>query len=852
MSSEVTAPNNLPVYQLSLEEAVKLYQNWKLSFFPLIHGDKKPLAKLLPEGSWKPFQERPPNEEEVNRWLGYAKEEPVNLAVVCGKISEGLIVIDFENEKAFKDFIGKVKQLEGDPLNYAIGSTWIVKTGRGYHVYLKLPYGPEVRTKPKLKEGVDIKGEGGYVVAPPSLHPSGATYTFIVNNPKNSLPQPINEADWRKLLRILGGEEEIRVAPTGRRLDDSLTLKIVETLRPAYQEGSRDLIVLFLSGWLRKVGVNYDTARRLIELLAEKDEEKQHRLYVLDRTYGLRGNPPTLEEMKGRTGLQEVLEEVVGEEKALEILRGLEEALGVSSPFKDTVFELLDYDKQLYALANLRKGVIARARRTGEGLRYRERVAVIAPLEVTVYENPLGGPRRFKVRYEGLKTLTIGPAYIDDHIAALRLEGLVYSSRLINDILPAILNAYIKKGKATVVHDIDKPGFFYMEGELKLVNYELRKASLEELKEALELLTLLAETWYEPVEDKFATVIKWAIEAPFHYAYKQSHPGIWKQNLFLIGDSRTGKTTLARIGLKIWGLDRRHEKSGGSIDTVARLGQVLSTSTFPVLINEPGGALAKEEVVEVIKAATEGLVARGKFIHGSYQEIPALASLILTSNRPLPLDDALRRRFKIIRFYYSEKIPEEAARRFEEKIIPELEKLSALGPWIWKLTKEDPQLLDNPEELLRRLYETVDLKPPPWIQLEYREPSEEELEESLIESVRSFIVSAVNETYSRYVKKIVAGVEYKDVTEASLEERLKTVAVNDLLPWLIRRGDEYIITTTILEELKKRGIEVVSLKSLADMLRWEYSQAKIGGRKGWVIRIPENDLYSFLSEHNLI
>ena len=51
---------------------------------------------------------------------------------------------------------------------------------------------------------------------------------------------------------------------------------------------------MYLSGWLRKANIAYDSAKRIVELLAENDEERDKRLYVLDRTFGLRGNPPVL------------------------------------------------------------------------------------------------------------------------------------------------------------------------------------------------------------------------------------------------------------------------------------------------------------------------------------------------------------------------------------------------------------------------------------------------------------------------------------------------------------------------------------------------------------------------------
>lgn len=846
-----------PVYELTLEEAIELYRNWRLSFFPLVHGEKRPLAKLLPEGSWKPYQERHPTEEEVNRWLEHAKREPINLAIVCGKVSEGLVVIDFESEEAFKDFIGKVERLEGD-LKYAISNTWIVKTGRGYHVYLKLPYGPEVRTKPKLREGVDVKGEGGYVVAPPSLHPSGATYTFIINDPKNTIPQPISEADWIRLLKILSGEEAaLKVAPTGRRLDESLILRIVEALRPAYREGFRDLIVFYLAGWLRKAGVDHESARKVVELLAEGDEERESRLYVVDRTYGLRGHPPSEEEMKGKTGLQEVLEEAVGEGKALEILRFLEEALGVSSPYRDAVFEILDYDKQLYALANLRKGLMVTARRTESGFKYKDRVAAVAPVEVIVYEDPLGGGRKFKVRYEGetlQRGLLVGPAKIHDHIVTLKAEGLVERAKLIEDVLTAILNAFIKKGRAKVVHEIDKPGFFYIDGEIKLLNHEFKSYGREEKVAALQLLDELAY-WYgfeseeRCVVDRYVAVLKWGVKAPFHYAFKQMKPGRWLPNIYLHGPTGVSKTTLGKIVLKMWGLpELRFTKGGSSIDTVPRLGEVLSQTTFPILIIEPHGAFRNEDVREVIKSATESLVARGRFYHGVYQEIPALAPLIVTSNKPLPPDDALRRRFDpILRFYRSEQVPREVAMRFENKVLPRLDLLAPIGPMVWELVREDYSLIEKPLEILELLYESVKMKPPAWIYIDYKPPSEEELEEMLIEDVRAYMVSAVNEASTKHIKRIFVDRDVKEASEATLEDRVKAVAVNNFLPWLYYKGGRYIITAALIEELRRKNIEVDSLKSLADIMKWRYDTVKIGGRPVRGIIVDEEDFHNFLS-----
>jgi len=114
----------------------------------------------------------------------------------------------------------------------------------------------------------------------------------------------------------------------GITLPESKILEIVNTVRPIYHQGYRNYVVLFLSGWLKKAGIAYNSARKIVEILAEGDEEKENRLYQVDRTYGLKGNPPTDKELKGKSGLQEIAEKLLNEEKALELIRKLEELPG--------------------------------------------------------------------------------------------------------------------------------------------------------------------------------------------------------------------------------------------------------------------------------------------------------------------------------------------------------------------------------------------------------------------------------------------------------------------------------------------------------------------------------------------
>ena len=69
------------------------------------------------------------------------------------------------------DAEGELRKLEA--ANGALPASVETITGRGRHVYLKWPGVPVRNSAGKLAPGLDIRGDGGYVVCPPSVHPSG-------------------------------------------------------------------------------------------------------------------------------------------------------------------------------------------------------------------------------------------------------------------------------------------------------------------------------------------------------------------------------------------------------------------------------------------------------------------------------------------------------------------------------------------------------------------------------------------------------------------------------------------------------------------------------------------------------
>ena len=738
-----------------------------------------------------------------------------------------------------------------------------------------------------------------YALIPPSLHPSGVRYEWIKEfewESPNYGVVALVEAEVKKLLEEIGMikeekpqvetkevkeekpvvEKPIEKLGELRELNDGEILEVKNLLKEAYIPGSRQYIWLFLSGWGARARINPISIARILKMLYDEcgdNDPLRTRASAIVYSYKKAGvdidkyvsefenvlgvKPYGLEkevsedQIKGKTGLQEILEDVLGEERALDIIRELEEIFKTASPYRDSIIELLDYEKQIYAVANLRKLVVVRAKRLEDRLVYKERVTVGAPTEVVVYVNPIGGVTKYKVKWETLtrpRPLVIGPAMVEDIVDRIKVEGLILNHRIVKDVLNAVIEGFIRKQRAEIVEEIESPGFYIVDNRIVVVGYEVREPSLEELKEALEILNELAE-WYKHVQEKFATVIKWALVAPFNLILKRKDR--WMKWLYLYGASKTGKTTLGEIALSIWGLDSKYVKSGASIDTEARIGHVLSQSTFPTLINEPGGALSKDGIVELIKNAIEKPVARGKYVHGSYIDIPALATFIFTSNRFLPKDDALLRKMLVLRFTYGERIPEEKAREFESKVKPRIKKLKALGLYVANKIINDPNLLfsidweELAEKLLVKAYVDVGLTPPQWISSKVSE--EENIYEDLKEAVRTFLVKRINEEYTRFVGRVLvefsSGYDILEKHKLSFRERCKVVLENNLLPWAILKEDTVYFLSSLVDELKPIIGDIGGLKSVAELMGWEYRYAKIGGRS---VRVSATSLESLL------
>ncbi len=98
-----------------------------------------------------------------------------NYAAATGKAA-GVIVLDVDPEKGGGESLGKLIDLHG-PFDETLTT---LTGGGGFHAFFKYPDGIEIKNSTsKIAPGLDVRGDGGLVIIPPSLHASGRRYQLI-------------------------------------------------------------------------------------------------------------------------------------------------------------------------------------------------------------------------------------------------------------------------------------------------------------------------------------------------------------------------------------------------------------------------------------------------------------------------------------------------------------------------------------------------------------------------------------------------------------------------------------------------------------------------------------------------
>jgi hypothetical protein len=169
-----------------------------------------------------------------------------NIGIATGAVSS-IFVIDIDNGEADGE-------AEWDKLldqHGVLMPTVEVITARGRHLYFRYPSVPVRNSAGKIAPGIDVRGDGGYVLAPPSRHPTGKRYCWSVDSTSaiaeappwliDLVATPTNgngataPSEWRTLVAggVVEGQRDCTVAKLAglllrRFVDPIVTLELLQ------------------------------------------------------------------------------------------------------------------------------------------------------------------------------------------------------------------------------------------------------------------------------------------------------------------------------------------------------------------------------------------------------------------------------------------------------------------------------------------------------------------------------------------------------------------------------------------------------------------------------------------------
>ena len=157
----------------TLLKAALVYARRGVPVFPCERGAKRPLTR---NGHWDATSDR----RAIERWWRWPS---ANIGFPTGEKS-GIVVLDVDVDDGGLESLAKLER-EGAP----VPKTATTRTGGGgLHLFFRYPRGTEIRNSAGLLgSGLDVRGEGGYVVVPPSR--TQGPYEWVDRS-------PLAEASW--------------------------------------------------------------------------------------------------------------------------------------------------------------------------------------------------------------------------------------------------------------------------------------------------------------------------------------------------------------------------------------------------------------------------------------------------------------------------------------------------------------------------------------------------------------------------------------------------------------------------------------------------------------------------------
>lgn len=197
------------------------------SVLPVKPEEKRPYMT-----NWLQYTKTRATKQTVNNW--FSNLSGAGVGVVTGRVSN-MVVLDVESDCPYpiEDLLKRYP------------TQMYSRTGSGgYHLFYQYPTNvSRVANRVGIFERVDLRADGGFIVLPPTVHPSGNRYTWIKRGVPGAFP-----------VALLDLRSQPKVQDEGW---------ITEALR-GVSEGGRNDTCARLAGYFFKKGINYDIVESLL------------------------------------------------------------------------------------------------------------------------------------------------------------------------------------------------------------------------------------------------------------------------------------------------------------------------------------------------------------------------------------------------------------------------------------------------------------------------------------------------------------------------------------------------------------------------------------------------------------
>lgn len=268
--------NNQPLSNLG--QWALHYTQQGLAVFPLV-----PKTKIPRKGSGG-FKDAVKDPEVINRW--WTEVPDGNIAAATGAAS-GFVVIDVDGNTGVISFNELQSRLGQLPATVTVVTPGKIRdgahTGLGYHFWFRLPVGVSINSQNGVVDNIDIKGEGGYVLVVPSVHPDGTgNYAFMQDKALHQIAIAELPSPWIEFLvdetkkktspanPVADPDKSVMQAPVNSgsiALDDNLLKRIVaylDTCAPAVQgQNGHSALLMVANSLVHGFGLEPDTAARI-------------------------------------------------------------------------------------------------------------------------------------------------------------------------------------------------------------------------------------------------------------------------------------------------------------------------------------------------------------------------------------------------------------------------------------------------------------------------------------------------------------------------------------------------------------------------------------------------------------